>query len=403
MTEQSAKRPFSPNDLSACPACSGVSFPLDYRVDKIPTNSVRILRSKTAAADVATADMELLACTACGFVWNAKFDPAQVDYSSDYEATQAFSGTYSRFLQAQAREFAQAHGLQRKTIIEIGCGHGEFLAALCEAGENTGIGFDPAFSADRAPAISRGSYEVRTRMFNERTRLPDADFICCRNTLEHIQDVGDFLRALRAAIGSQGDPIVFFQVPSWERIAKEGAFWDVYYEHCSYFTAKSLRALFEMNGFEVSTCELSYGDQYLTLLARPALNGPSPSPRAGCDRLAHQQSGNRLNVQVETWSKQLSAAASDSKRTVLWGGGSKAVALLTTCGDRIAVDGVVDINPHKNGTFLPLSAHRVMAPEELPALRPDRIIILNPIYSREIRAQLAELDIHTEVLELGAA
>ena len=44
-----------------------------------------------------------------------------------------------------------------------------------------------------------------------------------------------------------------------------------------------------------------------------------------------------------------------------------------------------------------------MAPEELPALRPDRIIILNPIYSREIRAQLAELDIHTEVLELGAA
>ncbi|NJM57780.1 MAG: hypothetical protein HC857_10560 [Synechococcales cyanobacterium RU_4_20] len=37
--------------------------------------------------------------------------------------------------------------------------------------------------------------------------------------------------------------MVYFEVPDAERIFAERAFWDVYYEHCSYFSPPSLTAL----------------------------------------------------------------------------------------------------------------------------------------------------------------
>ncbi|WP_420432801.1 class I SAM-dependent methyltransferase [Hyphobacterium sp.] len=352
---------------------------------------------------VPTGDIDLAGCASCGFIWNATFDPALVEYSSDYEATQAYSETYTRFLRDQADDFVETHDLRRKTVVEIGCGHGEFLAALCEAGDNTGLGYDPAFSADRAPRINRGSFRVLADAFDANTQLPKADLICCRNTLEHIPDIGAFVKSLRTAIGHDAHPMVFFQVPSWERIADEGAFWDVYYEHCSYFTVESLRLLFACNGFDVLSCERSFGDQYLTLLARPAKTDALEPRGTKTDTPSCANTSDALREQVALWSARFIQSSSGATSTVLWGGGSKAVALLTTCREANSVTAVVDINPHKDGTYLPLSAHRVIAPEKLRSIEPDCIVIMNPIYTGEIRKQLDELQIEASILELGTA
>src|SRR5690606_5558175 len=64
--------------------------------------------------------------------------------------------------------------------------------------------------------------------------------------------------------------LVLFEVPDVGRILRERAFWDIYYEHCSYFTAGSLAGLFRRVGFEVLDVEHAFGGQYLLLLARPA-------------------------------------------------------------------------------------------------------------------------------------
>ena len=44
--------------------------------------------------------------------------------------------------------------------------------------------------------------------------------------------------------------MVFFELPDTERVLTEAAFWDIYYEHCSYFTPGSLARLFRRTGFE---------------------------------------------------------------------------------------------------------------------------------------------------------
>ena len=41
---------------------------------------------------------------------------------------------------------------------------------------------------------------------------------------------------VRRAIGDRLDTVVLFELPDVERVLREVAFWDVYYEHCSYFT-----------------------------------------------------------------------------------------------------------------------------------------------------------------------
>ena len=72
-------------------------------------------------------DIELGVCTGCGFICNPAFDPKRTEYSGRYEETQAFSPTFNKFHLALATELVERFELQGKTVVEIGCGKGEFL------------------------------------------------------------------------------------------------------------------------------------------------------------------------------------------------------------------------------------------------------------------------------------
>ncbi|MHA6288225.1 class I SAM-dependent methyltransferase [Maricaulis sp. CAU 1757] len=364
---------------------------------------MRILRSSDESAGVKRGLLRLAQCRECGFVWNAAFDPALVDYSAGYEATQAYSGVYNAFLRKQAEALVSSLDLHHKRVVEIGCGHGEFLAAVCEAGENTGLGLDPAFLPERAATISRGQFAVEARLFDRDTRLPRVDLVVCRNTLEHIADVGEFVATLRAALADQPDARVFFQVPDFGRILKEGAFWDVFYEHCSYFTADSLRVVFERNGFEVQRCEVDFGGQYLDLLAVPKASprsGNASPGVAGASREAPKQFG-AFHDSLARWRQVFETRHREGRSSVLWGGGSKAVAFLTALGLTDEVAGVVDINPHKWGTFLPLTRHRVSSPSDLHDIAPDEVLVMNPVYRGEVAQSLSELGLHPRISALA--
>lgn len=52
---------------------------------------------------------------------------------------------------------------------------------------------------------------------------------------------------------------------------------------------------------------------------------------------------------------------------------------------------VVDINPHKQGMWLPGVGVEVTSPEVLADLQPALVIPMNPIYVEEIRADLRRL------------
>jgi hypothetical protein len=255
--------------INHCPACGAESMHTFYAAQDVPVHSVRLLRTREEAVSFPTGEIDLAHCPTCGFICNRSFNPALQDYSAEYESTQAYSGTFNAFSRRLAAQLIERYNLHGKNIIEIGCGQGEFLSLLCEDGRNTGTGFDPAYDPTRPGVTAAQNIHIIPDYYSEKYSSLKADFILCKMTLEHIQDVAYFVEVVRRAIGSQPGTTVFFQVPDVERVLDEVAFWDIYYEHCSYFSMGSLARLFRSHHYEVRDLWRDYGDQYLMIDAVP--------------------------------------------------------------------------------------------------------------------------------------
>lgn len=388
-----------------CPACGEQSLAVFFHEDNVPTNSCLLLDDPGAALSFGRGELRIGFCDSCGFVTNTAFQAEAPEYSQRYEETQGFSPKFMEFAKSLADRWVEQYDLKDKTVLEIGCGKGEFLVLMAEAGAGHCIGIDPGVHPERIESAKADDIEWIVDFYDESYSNLDADAIICRHTLEHIPDVAAFMTSIRQAIGDRPDTVVLFELPDVRRVLEEAAFWDVYYEHCSYFSAGSLGRLFRATGFEVIDISLEYDDQYLLIEARP-----SSVPAVGDalpieDDLGHLRDavGTFITSYTETassWQSRLRAVAADGGTSVIWGSGSKGVSFVSNLGVSSEIAAAVDINPFKHGQYMVGSGHPIISPEELRALDPSLVVVMNPIYVPEISAQLAALGIECEVAAL---
>jgi SAM-dependent methyltransferase len=297
------------------------------------------------------------------------------------------------------------YGLRGKDVLEIGCGKGEFITLLSELGDNRGVGFDPGYREDRNLSEAAKNVKFIKDFYSEKYSGYQADFVCCKMTLEHIPDTAAFIGTVRRSIGDRKDTIVFFQIPEVTRILSDCAFEDIYYEHCSYFSPGSLARLFRSRGFDVLAVKKEYGDQYLTIEARPGTDNE------GQTKLAEEDDLEALTRSVATfparceerlgeWRGRLADFARGGKRVVLWGSGSKGVSFLTTLNAGNAIEYVVDINPHRQGYFMSGTGQKIVSPGFLRTYKPDVVIVMNAIYCDEIRRDLEQMRLAPELLSV---
>ncbi len=384
-----------------CPNCFARGGRTIYEVDGIPVHSCLLMPSRDVALAYPTGDLALGFCPTCGFLFNTRFDPTVHEYSPDYEETQGFSPTFNTFARRLADGLIEKHDLRGKTALEIGCGKGEFLALLCQLGDMRGVGIDPGYRPERTPADAAARVEFIRDFYGPKYVGLTADFICCRHTLEHIAPTGSFLRDIRTTIGDRRDTLVWFELPDVYRVLREGAFWDIYYEHCTYFTLGSLARLFRRSSFDVTELETVYDDQYLLVTARPA-DGPTAPRLPEEDDLAAvteavDRFGEVCSSIIARWRGLISELAGRGEKVVAWGSGSKGVSFLTTLKFRDEIEYVVDINPHRQGHYMPGTGQRIVAPEFLAEYRPAHVIVMNPIYCDEIRGDLDRVGVRAEL------
>jgi hypothetical protein len=193
--------------------------------------------------------------------------------------------------------------------------------------------------------------------------------------------------------------VLFVEVPDTMRILVEGAFWDVYYEHCSYFTLGSLGRLLLKEDFDLTSLTTGYNDQYLLVEASAATSRGIPpvddmdSIHRNVRSFAETTSKARAH-----WQDVLERAAASGRRVVAWGASSKGVGFLTALEAGRTVDRVVDINPYKQGRFMPGTGQEIVAPDTLPADPPDLVIVMNPVYLNEITDDLDGHGLRPEIV-----
>jgi ubiquinone/menaquinone biosynthesis C-methylase UbiE len=386
---------------TACQACGARDLVVFYEVHGIPVHSCMLLESREAALAFPTGDLRLAFCPECGFIGNLAYDERLQHYAPGYEEQQSFSPRFNEFSTNLARRLIDRHGIHGKQVVEIGCGKGDFLVQVCELGSNSGVGIDPSYVPGRQDSAT-GRVRFVQDFYSERYADVRGDLVMCRHTLEHIGDVREFVQRVRRTVGDRNGTIVFFEVPDVQRVLREQAFWDIYYEHCSYFSLGSLARLFRTCGFDILDLAKEYDDQYLVLDARPSPGTTSARLDAENDleQLAEDVQCFQRNFRerADYWRNKLLSDRQAGRKTAIWGSGSKCVAFLSTLGARDFVDQIVDINPYRHNKFLAGSGKQIQSPESLRKYRPDVVIAMNPIYKEEIRNDLERMGLNPELL-----
>lgn len=385
----------------ACPSCRSRGLTIFHEQAEIPVHSVRLVESYEEARSFPRGSLRLGFCGECGFITNTAYDPAPQDYAVSYEETQGFSPRFREFSRDLAARWIDRYDLRGRSVLEIGSGKGEFLVDMIEQGVASAVGIDPSYDGRlTGPAAERITFVED--YYSEQYADLTGDAIICRHTLEHIHPTGDLVELVRRTLEGRPDTPVLFELPDVLRVLREVAFWDVYYEHCTYFTPGSLARLFRRAGFDVLDLELDYDDQYILIECRPSTGEPAEvlaleeSPAEVADAV---RSFRRSFAETRRqWTDRLARAREDGSRVVIWGAGSKGVSFLTTLGIEREIEYAVDVNPHKHGKYMAGTGQRVVGPEFLRSYKPDLVIAMNPIYLDEIGAELASMGLSPELV-----
>ncbi len=282
------------------------------------------------------------------------------------------------------------YDLHGKTIIEIGCGKGDYLRLLCKLGENRGIGFDPTYIPEQKEIkATKERITFIQNLYSPKYAHYQADFICCRHVLEHIPSPRKFLNGVRNSIDERTKTPLFFEVPNVLYTLRDMGIWDLIYEHCSYFSSYSLSYLFTLCGFNVCKVKETYGGQYLCLEAQPYGKTEEMEHTFACD-IGNLKSdvlkfAEKYRLKIKGWRDRFRQIQKEGKKFVVWGAGSKGVSFLNILESQEAIRYVVDINTRKQGKYIAGTGQLIVPPNSLREIEPEVIIIMNPIYKDEIQ------------------
>ena len=234
---------------------------------------------------------------------------------------------------------------------------------------------------------------IRSRYFAREDLGFSADFIILRHTLEHIPNPVGFLKEI-FAINGNDKAVIFIEVPCFDWIRDQGAYWDLTIEHCNYFTAESFRTI-----FCAPSIEKLFEQQYLFVTAK----------LKDIQTVDHFQDFAQGDLAMEIGSLFPSLdpsrsnliplrdqALSVSRDYWVWGAATKGVMFLWHKNLLLPASppplGLVDINPGKQGRYIGGLGYKVICPEEFfaNAKDGDTVIVVNPAYLQEVRQACCE-------------
>ena len=337
-------------------------------------------------ADLASergADLSVSQCRSCGLV---QLLGEPVRYHREVVRAAGVSAEMRAFRLQQFRAFAAEHGLRDRPVLEVGCGSGDYLAVLREAGMDA-VGLE---EGDRSVQTCRSARLPVHRGFIDGpgSIVPGAPYaaFAILSFLEHLPNPRTVLQGIAANL--QPGAVGLVEVPNFDMIVRNGLFAEFIADHLLYFSENTLRQTLSLSGFDVLTCAPVWHDYILSATVRRR----EPTDLAGLD-------AGRQALECET-AGFLDRFAPG--RVAVWGAGHQSLALISLLGLRDRIRYVVDSAPFKQGCFTPATHLPIVAPHALHDDPVDAVLVMAGSYSDEIAAILRrDYDPALQVANLG--
>lgn len=347
---------------------------------RLPAAPILALRNMPASAqnfptretlsDDHALHLDIYQCPGCGLVQLAC---KPVPYYREVIRAAAYSPEMATFRRTQFRDWTTRYHLEQQPVLEIGCGRGEYLTLLREAGMNaSGIEYSTAnLKASRASGLpaQRGFLARPSGL-----RLSNAPFaaFACFNFMEHWPDPVGSLRAIAAQLRPDG--IGFVEVPNFDMILEKALYSEFIADHLSYFTAETLDLTLRLAGFEIVEARSIWQDYILSAVVRKR-------PPLDVVPLTVQQE--RIQRQLEDF-----IAGYPTGQVAVWGAGHQALATIALTGIAPKIRYVVDSAPFKQGKFTPATHLPIVPPEHLETEQVQAVIVMAAAYSDEVARQI---------------
>ncbi|MCA0399616.1 MAG: class I SAM-dependent methyltransferase [Proteobacteria bacterium] len=349
--------------------------------------------------------LRVLACDACWLVQTEDYAGREALFTEDYAYFSSFSASWLKHSETYVKAMITRFGLGAgSNVVEIAANDGYLLQYVKAAGVPC-YGVEPTRSTADA-ARARG-IDIVEEFFG--VALGDklaregrqADLTAANNVLAHVPDINDFAGGFARLLKPEG--VSTFEFPHLMRMVEFNQFDTAYHEHYSYLSLTAVHRIFAANGLTVFDVEEipTHGGS-LRVFAMRADTGRHAITPAVADILAREEKAGLKDAatyaafqkRAEKVKDDFTAFLIEAKRKGLrvgaYGAAAKGNTLMNFAGTRPdLVPYVVDLNPAKQGKFMPGSRVPIVAEAHLKADRPDLVVILPWNIKAEVMNQLA--------------
>jgi SAM-dependent methyltransferase len=347
--------------------------------------------------------LRALVCGNCFLVQLDQFETPQQIFS-DYAYFSSYSKSWLEHSRRYTEQMVERLGLgEHSKVVELASNDGYLLQYFGERGISV-LGVEPA--ANVAAVARQKGIETVVEFFGEQVARSlaaesSADLLLGNNVLAHVPDLNDFVAGMKVLLKPKG--VITMEFPHLMRLIDENQWDTIYHEHFSYFSLLTVSAVFEAHGLKLfDVQELPTHGGSLRVFGAHAEDLGKPESDAARELRERERAAGyeRLETylgygrRVERDKRQILGFLIELKeqgaRVVGYGAPAKGNTLLNYCGvGRDFIDYTCDLNPHKQGHFLPGSHIPIRSPEQIREDRPDVVLILPWNLKDEIVEQLS--------------
>jgi SAM-dependent methyltransferase len=347
--------------------------------------------------------LRAMVCGRCFLVQLEEFEtPEQI--FSDYAYFSSYSVSWLAHCRRYTEQMIETLGLgEHSHVVELASNDGYLLQYFQERGIPV-LGVEPAANVAEV-ALGKG-IPTRVAFFGRdmaRSLAVErrADLLLGNNVLAHVPDLNDFVGGMKLLLEPAGT--ITMEFPHLLRLIDDTQWDTIYHEHFSYFSFLTVSRVFAAHGLRLFDVEElpTHGGSLRVHGAHRDDAGKPDTERALAMRARERDAGferletyTRYGARVEADKRRilefLIGLKNDGRRVVGYGAPAKGNTLLNYCGvRRDFLDYTVDLNPHKQGRFLPGSHIPIRPPQTIREDHPDVVVILPWNLKDEIVEQLS--------------